>query len=44
MPPDGRMALAEKMDYTSPESVMVTVVVTLAVVLIFALPKKVDRD
>jgi hypothetical protein len=44
MPPDGRMSLLEKMDHSSPESIMLLVVGTLAVVLLFAIIRRNGKD
>ena len=42
--PDDRMGLANKMDYSSPESIMLLVVGTLAMVLLFAIVRRNGKD
>lgn len=37
MPTDGRFSYAEKMDYSSPESTLVVVVVSLVFILVWAI-------
>ena len=44
VPPDGRLSLLEKMDASSPESVMFMVVVTLGLILAFAIVKRNNKD